>query len=409
MLIHTVKRNDTLGSIASEYNIPKRKLEEDNLIKSGDPLPAGRELSVTPPSVSHTVSEGENLYGICEKYSVTPREIYRNNPSLFGNSRLIPGKILNIAFPTRKLRPVYITGFAYPEISRNTLTQILPYLTCISVISHRMENGRVCAGFCDTGISTIANLYGVSCMMTLSNTDSGGNFSDSYAKSIFMHGDGAVSEICDYADKNEYAGVNLNFAITDKSIAEEYRIFAQHLRAELHNRGKFIAETVSDASYYGHHCGELSFCDMIYLNRAATDAIIGENAVTIRNAKSQEPVCASEKISFELDNFACRYRITSPENIECIDCDNAYRTAKENRCEIRTDLQNNEAIFRYIDKNGKNVIFREIRYDNYTTYREKIKRICESGSGGISIMNVNRFNPDLFNTLSQLCDVEEGG
>ncbi len=91
---HTVKRGETLFSIANQYGLTVNELKELNGM-SGNAIQAGQRLQVTgtaaAPAVQyHTVRSGETLFSISNRYGVTVNQLKQWNNMKSNN--LIAGK-----------------------------------------------------------------------------------------------------------------------------------------------------------------------------------------------------------------------------------------------------------------------------------------------------------------------------
>ncbi len=98
---YTVKRGDTLYSIASQFSTTVQKLKSLNNLTSNN-LQIGQVLLVTEktyPDVStYTVEKGDTLYGIANKFSTTVQDIKKIN-NLTTNT-LLPGQQIYIPTPS---------------------------------------------------------------------------------------------------------------------------------------------------------------------------------------------------------------------------------------------------------------------------------------------------------------------
>ena len=112
---YTVKRGDTLWSIAKEYNVSVDEIMQDNALVNNN-LKLGQNLKIrlnnynneiveecfgedyVPESVvdyqKYTVKAGDNLYSIAKKYGVSIDEIKKNNN--LSNNLLSIGQVLKI-------------------------------------------------------------------------------------------------------------------------------------------------------------------------------------------------------------------------------------------------------------------------------------------------------------------------
>ena len=102
MFIYTVKKGDSLYQIARNYNttvedIKKLNYLTSNLLQIGQKLriPESYKEEVTPPSfITYTVKKGDTLYSIAKKYGVTVNQILVDNN--LNNNNLSIGQTLKI-------------------------------------------------------------------------------------------------------------------------------------------------------------------------------------------------------------------------------------------------------------------------------------------------------------------------
>ena len=97
MLIHTVKRGETLYSIANLYGVSPELLALNNDITGT--LVVGDDLVILFPKQTHTVTQGETISSIAELYGVSERRIYQNNYYLLINPLSHRNHLLRLASP----------------------------------------------------------------------------------------------------------------------------------------------------------------------------------------------------------------------------------------------------------------------------------------------------------------------
>lgn len=74
----TVKRGDTLYSLARIHDVPLRSLIDANNVRPPFRIRAGQKLTIPPPRY-HTVRRGETVYGISRAYEVDTTSLARIN------------------------------------------------------------------------------------------------------------------------------------------------------------------------------------------------------------------------------------------------------------------------------------------------------------------------------------------
>lgn len=122
---YTVKRGDTLYSIANQFNITVQTIKNLNNLTSNN-LQIGQVLLVTEkvyPDVStYIVEKGDTLYSVATKFSTTVQAIKTLN-NLTTNA-LLPGQ--HIYIPTSSEMPTEPT---IPEVPTQPFEPDIPYLT----------------------------------------------------------------------------------------------------------------------------------------------------------------------------------------------------------------------------------------------------------------------------------------
>lgn len=133
MLIHIVRRGDTVYSIAREYGVSASRILSDNGLTQNSSLVVGQALIITLPGITYRVRQGDTLSGIAASYGITLIELIQNNPELIFNDVIQPGQLLTISFLGGKIRQISTLGYAYPHIQRNVLLRAVPYLTYLAI------------------------------------------------------------------------------------------------------------------------------------------------------------------------------------------------------------------------------------------------------------------------------------
>ncbi len=96
----TVKKGDTLYSIARRYNVPIREMIEANNLRPPYTLNIGRVLKM-PDAKYHVVQKGDTLYNISKRYNVNMNSLSKVNNidapySLrIGQRLLLPGSVVS--------------------------------------------------------------------------------------------------------------------------------------------------------------------------------------------------------------------------------------------------------------------------------------------------------------------------
>ena len=92
-ITHRVRRGDTLGKLARNYNTSVSAIQQQNGLQ-GTKIRVGQSLKIPQGAQIHTVSRGENLTRIASRYGTTVQRIRSANN--LRSSRIYPGQRLKI-------------------------------------------------------------------------------------------------------------------------------------------------------------------------------------------------------------------------------------------------------------------------------------------------------------------------
>lgn len=105
MPIHTVKKGDTLWSIARMYGIGLNELLHSNsLITSPNFIVPGQSIYIpttTPTNnQTYTVKPGDTMWQISTKHNIKLDDLLKLNPNINKPNIIVPGQTINISTPT---------------------------------------------------------------------------------------------------------------------------------------------------------------------------------------------------------------------------------------------------------------------------------------------------------------------
>ena len=239
MEIYVVKPGDTLTRISAAFGIPLWLLKEINGLEE-DSLVPGQALLILYPAAVHVVQPGDTLYRIARDYGVTVADLYRNNPGLMGDSSLMPGMRLAIAYVEEGVAPIYVSGYTYPSVDESIFRQVLPYLTAMDLFSYGFSPAGALLPPAGEELVVEATKQGVDPYLVLAPLDERGNFNSDLISQVFS--DEAkrsrlLGELVAEAEAQGFQGVSLDLEYVPKDLAETYAEFSQELGDMLRSRG----------------------------------------------------------------------------------------------------------------------------------------------------------------------------
>ena len=123
MFIYNVSQGDNLNKISRRYNVPVKKIVEDNQLKFPDKLVAGQSLLIDAKPIEYIVKSGDSLYSIASRYNITVKEILNANKGL--NTAIRPGQ--RIIIKAEGTNGYEVNGYAYAKTPVEVLEFALPY------------------------------------------------------------------------------------------------------------------------------------------------------------------------------------------------------------------------------------------------------------------------------------------
>ena len=360
MKIHTVKRGDSLASIAEEYGIAKELLGRINGISEREELCVGEELFITLPTRTYKVARGDTAERIALRFGVRKNTLYALNPHI-AKSGVSPGEtlILHVAEPAAATAASL--GVVYRGTEEEKLKAALPYLTYVSVSEAVADDGRLRHIFDSQRALKIINGSAKIPLMRVTDVGCGKKYRSKASREKF------IAELVGAAGKKGYKGITLAVGGSARSSDADFTEFLMELRRKMigedlilftecdENSPDYLSELADGAVFSYDRCGtdtEGDFCKC-------------ERAAAIKFAKDSE----SSKSFFDLPPFAyC--------GGEYITWEEAMALARRYRAEINTD---EKTLLSSYDYKGKRVIFPSLK-----NIKARLELSSELGFMGIS-------------------------
>lgn len=169
MNTYIVEKGDTLYGIAKRFNSSVQKLKELNNLKS-DSLSIGQSLIVSEDNspmecIVYTVKKGDSLYSIARKYQTTVDEIKRynnlkSNLLNIGDRIVIPCNVENDYKPSSYVSYTVEKGDTLYSIARKFGTTVDKIKTDNDLSSNTLTIGTVLIIKDNKGISSVKECYG---------------------------------------------------------------------------------------------------------------------------------------------------------------------------------------------------------------------------------------------------------
>jgi len=376
----------------------------------------------------HIVQPGDSLYSIGKEYGVDYQQIARDNAIEQENmADLVFGQTIVIKTDDvgSKNRDILVNGYAYPNISENTLDKTLSNLTFLSLFSYEaLEDGGlnpIVVPKAEDNAIAKAIAAGVKPALVVTNIGKSGNFEADLAHKI-LNNPAVASNLIDNLLKimknKKYAGLDVDFEYVLPADRQAYNDFLTKCAQVMHGNGYFIscaipakqAENTSDTLTGAYDYAAIgSIVDyvtlMTYEWGYATDgamavAPIGNVEGTIKFAATQMPPA---KILMGIPNYGYDWPVPASR-------DNPGK-AISNVAAVDLARQHNQAIS--FDENSKAPFFsyyidskrREVWFEDARSVQAKLALVAKYDLSGVSYWTVNKFWPQNWLVLKSMYNV----
>ena len=408
MEIYTVQAGDTLYGVSRRFGVPAGLLAIWNSVPAPYDLVVGQALLVLTPERLYTVRQGDTPESISALTGVPRRELYANNPNLYGGTApLYAGQSLVLSFAEKPEVRAGLTGYAYPFIESRILFWGLPYIDALVPFTYGFTESGALVTLDDGALIAAAQSVGTQALMHLSTLTENGTFSSERAQRLFESSaamDTLARNVLYEIEEKGYAGLDIDFEFIPASSAQAYADFIVRLRALLAPRGKRVIAALAPKTradqpgllYEGHDYAAVG---------AAADAVLlmtYEWGYTYGPPMAVAPIAAvrsvldfavsvipREKIYMGLPNYAYDWllpykqgysRATSIGNDEAVDI------ARRFGAEIKFDESARTPYFSYYNGGEQH----EVWFEDARSMQAKFALIREYGFAGGGYWNMMR-------------------
>ena len=424
MMIHVVKRGESLYSIARDYGVNPAQMAAENGISMDEALVVGQTIVVQFPDVVHIVRPGQTLYGIARLYGTDVLTLRRNNRWLMGRSLVRPGDVLVISYFNDPLGTFAVGGYAYPYIDGTLLQSTLPYLTSLTPFTYGItQDGRLLPP-ADGWMVAMAREHGVKPLLHLSTVTEQGTFSNGRSAMVLRDPAAArqlAQEILDTIRAQGYAGLDLDFEFLPAQDRAAYGDFTAMLHEMLAPLGYSVTVALAPKTradqpgllYEGH--------DYALLGRAADSVFLMtyEWGYTYGPPMAVAPLpnvkqvldyalteIAAEKILLGLPNYGYDWPLPFQQGstrAQSLSNVGAVALARRYGAEIFFDESAQAPWFGYRDENGRE---HEVWFEDARSIQQKLLLAAKNGLQGVGYWNLDRPCPQNWLVLNALYHIQ---
>lgn len=253
--IHVVNSGETLHAIGRLYGIAPGLIARYNGLREPYRLAVGQSLLILRPLLTYTVRPGDSLYAIGQRFGVSVRELWQNNPNLSGGTHIYPGQVLVIRLEAARTRPLAVSGYAYPFVRVPTLRGILPDASYLAPFTYGLTAEGGLVPLDDGALLALAREYGAEPLLHLSTLTEDGGFSARRAAQVLLDPEKAealIEQTAAVMTEKGYRGVDVDFEYLGAELAGAYADFVGALRQAVRRRGGFVIAALAPKTSAAH-------------------------------------------------------------------------------------------------------------------------------------------------------------
>ncbi|MDF2674252.1 MAG: spore gernimation protein [Clostridiales bacterium] len=426
MIIHVVRKGESLYSISRLYGVSANKISTDNELSNPEQLVVGQSLVIIGGERKHTVAPGQSIYSIAKLYGLNVNDILTANPQISSPGRISVGQVINIPAGPGKLGTIEVNGYTFPNINMEVLRKTLPHLTYLSIFSHEVNPDGTLRPINDAPLVQAARAARVAPLMVITNLEAGGGFSSDVARSILRNNE-VQNRLLDNVIQNlrnkNYSGLDIDFEYVYPEDRENYNNFLRKAVARLKPLGYTVTTALApktsadqkgllyEAHDYPVHGALATHVILMTYEWGYTYgppmavAPINEVRKVLNYAVTAIP---RGKILMGIPNYGYDWTLPFVEGSAAKTISNtaAVDLARREGAVIRYDEESQAPFFNYYDDNRKQHV---VWFEDARSINAKYRLADQYNLGGVSYWTIGRYFPQawlvqeaLFNTRKVL-------
>ncbi|MGB4438438.1 MAG: LysM peptidoglycan-binding domain-containing protein, partial [Sedimentibacter sp.] len=418
MIIHVVQPGESIYTIARTYGVSPQKIIIDNELENANLVIPGQTIVILQPDQVHVVQPGDTLESIAQQYNTTTVKLLQNNPFIGFANAIFPGDQVTITTKGPKRGPIFVNGYAYPNIDRNVFMKTLPYLTYLTLFTYGITNEGELIDIEDEELIKIARDFGVAPLMLISTLTEEGTFSNELAHVILNDEniqDNLIENVLETLKEKQYYGLDIDFEYVLPEDREAFINFISKVTTRLNAEGfqvftalaPKISSTQEGLLYEAH--------DYPAIGDASNKVLLMtyEWGYTYGPAMAVAPVdkvrevldyavteIDRDKIYMGIPNYGYDFimpfvegvsKADSVSNVEAVDL------AATVGANIQYDEVSKAPFFTYYDNQGRQ---HRVWFEDARSIQEKLNLITEYDFEGTGVWNIMRYFPQNWLVLS---------
>ena len=367
---------------------------------------------------------GDTVYSISRQFGITTAALLSANPEITNIDSIVVGQTLRIP-GSRTSRPtIEVNGYAYTTVDEQTLREVLPYLTYLSIIGFETNADGSIIYVDDTTLIHTALAYQVAPLMVVSNRDEFGNYVGELGHILLSEvrlQQTLIYNIIAHLQDGNYYGVNIDFSELYVEDYFRYASFLQSLTSQLHPLG-YIVIVAPRVNILLEQQEQLERINQSYSYNSLMDRLIIRTTIwtcTYDQSRSislidelQRAVdfatglISSNKVLLTVPNCCYDWQIVGEQVSLTRTLSPAQADALliETGAKVRIDPQTQSSYFFYY---GQDNVLHQVWCENETNLRGPLALVGTYNLGGISFRTIDRFSMASYRTLGSLYEIRK--
>ena len=421
MFIYVIKPNDNLGKISKIYSTTINEICNTNGIKENEGLVVGQALLINKEKIIHTVKSNETIHTIASSYGLSIDQLLKDNPILKPPYNLKIGQTLVINSPIKKTS-MYINGFCYPFSSKEDYTLKDQNYSFITLFSYSLKIDGSLNKINEQPFSNNIKNKNVKKFFSVSNTKENGGFSTQNA-SIVLKDPKLRTNLCnnilEKLNNSIFDGVNIDFEYIKKENADDLVALVKELKVKIQNKYLLsiclAPKTRIDQKgtlYEGHKYKELGEqVDFVILMTYEWGYTFGP-AMPVAPLKNIKEVLIfavtqipNAKILMGIPTYG--YDFTNPykkgQAAQAFPIDQGVARARKVKSSILFNNESKTPYFIYYKEQKEH----EVHFEDVRSFYYKVELAKEYNLAGISLWVLSNPFIQMWNTFNEMIDLKK--
>ncbi|MBO0993917.1 LysM peptidoglycan-binding domain-containing protein [Bacillus sp. SD088] len=242
---HTVRGGETLWGIAQRYGIQLNAILQANPTVSSHPSSLSIGTILVIPPRTHVVQAGETLWQIAQQYQLNIQSLIQTN-QIQNPNQIVSGSVLIIPFP-KPIIDVNAYTMNTGETGAQEVREVAQYLTYIAPFVYSIKEDGTLTTLNDQAIIQAAvenQIVPMMCITNFSSTETGTELAHQILSSSQLQ-DKLLDHIVQVMQEKGYKGLNVDFENVRQSDREAYNQFLRKAVDRLHPLGFFVSTAVA--------------------------------------------------------------------------------------------------------------------------------------------------------------------